>query len=301
MQNSFAPNYLTRNIRPGKTMERYDRVVRNTTNLQDVISQTENLPNETDAEISKRIAERFRVVSELTHYVTRGHVRSLIISGPPGLGKSYTVEKIMEAYDPEGKNYDIIKGFTRPTGIYKSFWQNREKGKIVIFDDCDSAFGDDVAMNLIKTACDTTEKRILSWRAETKMVDDEGELVERKFEFNGSVIFITNEDFDKHIMQQKRLAVHFDAMRSRSFYIDMAMYNSRDYMIRLKQVIEAGILEKHGLNEYQSSMAIKWIEENYSKLQELSIRILVKLAQLIVANPETWERDARITLFKHKR
>ena len=48
---------------------------------------------ETDEQILGRLKERFDILSEMTKAVKRGDVRAMIISGPPGVGKSYGVER----------------------------------------------------------------------------------------------------------------------------------------------------------------------------------------------------------------
>ena len=46
---------------------------------------------ETDIEIWNKLDKRFRVLETLTNHCIKGSARSLIVHGPAGLGKSYTV------------------------------------------------------------------------------------------------------------------------------------------------------------------------------------------------------------------
>ena len=57
--------------------------------------------NETDREIDKKLKNRFSILNLMTQAAISGDVKSLIISGPAGLGKSFTVEKALENWDPE--------------------------------------------------------------------------------------------------------------------------------------------------------------------------------------------------------
>src|ERR1700743_214282 len=133
---------------------------------------------ETDAQIAERMDTRFTVLETLVQDVVDGDVRSLIVSGPPGFSKSYTVEEVMAANNIK---YNIVKGHSRATGLYKMLWDNREEGSILVFDDCDSVFCDEIALNILKTALDTTEERIISWLAEGNWVKEEG--IQNSFEF----------------------------------------------------------------------------------------------------------------------
>lgn len=253
--------------------------------------------NETDDQILAKLKDRFSALQIMAEATAFGLNRSLVISGPAGLGKSYGVMKVLEAAEAKKMVPIVVKGFIRPTGLYKLLYENRFKKSIVVFDDADSIFSDDIALNLLKAACDSTEKRRLSWLAETRMEDEDGERLPRSFEFEGSIIFITNYDFDEMIARGSRLAPHFEALISRSHYLDLAMKTKRDYFIRIKQVIAEGMLND-SLDKKQQASLLKFIEVNMEKLRELSLRMVIKLSLLMQMNPTDWERLAKITCMK---
>lgn len=248
---------------------------------------------ETDSEIDARISERFEILDVLTEACIVGNARALIVSGPAGLGKSYTVEKALEKWDPNEINHTIVKGYVRATGLVKLLYQYREAGQVIVFDDADSIFFDDVSLNLLKAVCDTTERRRVSWLSEGKLVDEEtAELLPRSFDFNGTVIFISNYDFDAMIDRGHKLAPHLQAMVSRAHYVDLAMKTRRDYLVRIRQVVKQGLLSH--LSKSQSDEVIEFIETNHETLRELSLRIAIKLGSLC-KNGGEWKKIARIT------
>ena len=255
-------------------------------------------PVESDDMVSARIQERFEVLDELVSAITSGDARSLIVSGPAGLGKSHTVETALAAWDPNEVNHTFIKGFVRATGLYKILYQYREAGQVIVFDDADAVFFDDTALNLLKAVCDTTERRRVSWLAETNMVDAEGgERLPRSFDFDGSIVFITNLDFDQLIERGHKLAPHLEALVSRSHYIDLAMKTKQDYLVRIRQVIKQGLLD--GLTLSERSDVITFIESNTDRLRELSLRMAIKLSAIRkTKSSDTWQRTARITCCK---
>jgi predicted AAA+ superfamily ATPase len=53
-------------------------------------------PVETDEEVIARIGERFDILDQMTKATIAGDVRAMIVVGPPGVGKSYGVEKQLE-------------------------------------------------------------------------------------------------------------------------------------------------------------------------------------------------------------
>jgi hypothetical protein len=257
---------------------------------------------ETEAQIDARIRERFHVLETLTDNVIAGRTRSLIVSGPAGLGKSYTVEQKLKEFDAAEKHTKYIKGFVRATGLYKTLYEasgDSSDGnvKTVVFDDADSIFFDDVSLGLLKAVCDTTEIRKVSWLAETPMVTDDGKPMPRNFIFNGQIIFITNIDFDELCDREHALTPHLKAMMSRSHYIDLSMKSYKDYLVRIHQVMKEGLL-KH-LPEPQQIDVMKFIDTNYAELRELSLRMAIKIAELR-AGSDDWEKIARITCMRQR-
>lgn len=254
--------------------------------------------HETDAEIAEKLNDRFSILEMMTKAAVNGEARAVIVSGPAGLGKSYTVEQELADWDPNANNHTIIKGFVRATGLYKTLYNFREAGQVIVFDDSDSIFFDDVALNLLKAVCDTTEKRRVSWLTEGVMIDeDSGERVPRSFEFNGTILFITNYDFDAMIDKGHKLAPHLQALMSRAHYIDLAMKTKRDYVVRIKQVLEQGLLKKSGLTPAQERDVVDFIEKNTDKLRELSLRMALKLGSIRKIG-DTWMKVARVTCCK---
>jgi len=252
---------------------------------------------ETDAEVDARISERFEVLEDIANSVITGASRSLIVSGPAGLGKSFTVEKVMREWDPEEKNHVFIRGYARATGLYKLLYQYRNPGQVIIFDDADSVFLDDVALNLLKAVADTTERRRVSWLSEAALIDEESaSVIPRSFDFNGSIVFITNIDFDAAIDRGSRLAPHLQAMLSRSHYVDLTMKTKQDYIVRIRQVVKQGLLSD--LNWHEAGEVMSFIESNSETLRELSLRMVIKVARIRKANGQKWERIARVTCLR---
>lgn len=253
------------------------------------------ISTETVAETEKKLAERFDALEKMSEAALRGRLRALIVSGPGGLGKSFTVEEKVKALTSSNRyKAEIISGFVRPTGMYKVLYDNRHSGSTVVFDDADSIFSDENSLNLLKKACDTTDRRVLSWLAETNMEDSEGEKLPRTFEFNGSVIFITNQDFDLLIARGHKLAPHLEAMISRSHYLDLAMKTRQDYLVRIK-TIAPRMLRNAGFSDKDHDEIIDYIDENQDRLRELSLRMVLKVGDIKKMEPMRWKTYCRAT------
>lgn len=253
---------------------------------------------ETDEQIVEKLAQRFDIIDLMSKSACKGQTRALIVSGPPGLGKSFTVEQALREYDPNEEKTVIAKGFMRASGLYKLLYNYRHPGNVIVFDDCDSILFDQDALNLVKAACDTTDKRRICWGAETRMTDDEGAPLPWGFEFEGAIVFITNVDFEHAIAQGSRSKEHFEAMISRAHYIDTGMKSVRDYLIRIKQVCQQGMLRDRGISQFEERIILDFLFENHLKLRELTLRMVIKLAGVYQANPQRWREIAKVTLFK---
>lgn len=263
------------------------------------VTPTVVVQNETDDEIASRLAERFSILEVLTNAAVKGEARALVVSGPAGLGKSYTVEKALESWDPEQINHTIVKGYVKTTGLYKLLYQYRAAGQVLVFDDADTIFYDDNSLNLLKAVCDTTERRVVSYLAETNMVDEESaERIPRSFAFEGTIVFITNLDFDSLIERGHKLAPHLQALVSRSHYIDLAMKTRRDYMVRIRQVVSAGMLKAQGLTPSQEKEVLDFLNAKQDRLREMSLRMALKIGALVKMGGN-WQKLAAVTCCKN--
>lgn len=246
----------------------------------------------TDDDIAENISQRFQTLSLMTNASVRGINRSMIVSGPGGLGKSYTVEQAIKALPEE--RVVVIKGFVRPSGLFHTLYNYRHKGCVVVFDDADSIFSDETALNLLKAACDSSEKRRLMWLS-ARTLEVDGEELPSAFDFEGTVIFITNIDFDAHVEKGSKLAPHFEAMISRSHYVDLGIKTRRDYIVRIKQVAPMMLRD---MPEAMTNDIVGFIEQNQDKMRELSLRMVKKLADLISVDPQNWKLLARTTCMR---
>lgn len=232
------------------------------------------------AAIAKRLTERFTILDDFAMATTAGICRALIVSGPPGLGKSYSIEKLLKTWNPKGDQYTVAKGYVRATGLLKLLYQHRKPGNVIVFDDADSVFWDDNSLNLLKSVCDTTEDRYVSYLAESRLVDeDSAELIPSRFLFEGAIIFLTNLDFDKMIAGRHKVAPHLEALVSRAHYIDLKMKTRADFLVRIEQVVKEGEILGF-LPKAQQDEVLNFVKLNSTVLRELSLRMVKKIGDI---------------------
>lgn len=255
--------------------------------------------NETDDDIKNRLRRRFDLLSEMTKAVKKGDVRALIVSGPPGVGKSQIVEDVLERYTLlqtlGGKTkHEVIKGAMSPIGLYCKLYKFADKDNVIVFDDCDSIFTDEVSLNILKAALDSKPKRTIHWNTDSHKLRNEG--VPDQFQFEGSVIFITNIKFGR---SRGKIRDHMDALESRCHYIDLTIDTEREKMLRIEQVVEDGMLADYGISEEQIVEVMEYVSVNKKQLRELSLRTVIKTADLVKAFPNNWRQMANISLLKN--
>jgi hypothetical protein len=254
--------------------------------------------DETDEEIVERIRERFEMLKDMTKAVKKGDVRAMIVSGPPGVGKSHGVEEVLDRYNTVmtlggGKSFEVIKGAMSPIGLYCKLFNMADKGKVVVFDDCDSIFQDELSLNILKAALDSKKQRYIHWNTDSFKLRNEG--VPDKFKFEASAIFITNLKFDK---VKGKLREHLEALESRCHYMDLTIDTDRDKMLRIRQVVNDGMLNEYQLSEDIVEEIIDFCDINKKRLRELSLRTVLKVADLAKAFPTKWEAMAENTVMR---
>jgi hypothetical protein len=266
--------------------------------MEAVVKET----NETDDEIKARLRERFNILDDMTKAVKAGKVRAMIVSGPPGIGKSFGVEKVLGKHDlmanvagnEKLKKYEVVKGAMSALGLYSKLYQFSDSKNILVFDDCDSVLLDDLSLNILKAALDSGNKRMIHWNTDSHMLHREG--VPNSFEFKGGAIFITNIKFEN--VKSKKLRDHLEALESRCHYLDLTIDTEREKVLRIKQIVEDGMLDKYDLPEEGKAEVLEFIETNKKKLRALSLRMVLKIADLRVSFPDRWQSIAGMTCMR---
>ena len=201
---------------------------------------------ETDDQIIDRLRERFSILEDMTYAACDGVVRGMVVTGPPGVGKSFGVEAVLKdagimkkLSNDSLRRFGVEKGAATPIGLYQLLYDYSADGSVLVLDDCDSVLYDELSLNLLKAALDSGKKRTLSWRSESRALANNG--VPDQFDFKGSIIFITNVKFER---TRGKLKDHLDAIMSRCHYLDLTLDTMRDKFLRCKQIVADGMLNE---------------------------------------------------------
>lgn len=224
---------------------------------------------------SKAPSQMFQDMCNLTDMVARRIAPSMVVTGDPGLGKTWNVIRTLRAQGlQEGTDFVHVKGRATAAGMFITLFENADK--MIIFDDCDSVFRDADAVNILKGALDSYDRRVISWMAAKPLKDSDGEPLPRSFEFRGQVIFISNIG----------IASIDNAIRSRSFVIDIAL-TAEQMIQRMRELLPEVEPEVPGAIKMD---ALDGLADAYARYQgvELNFRSLIKAIRIRQAGFPNW-------------
>ena len=257
-----------------------------------VVELIDDRGDETDDERSARIRARYDTLQRMAQRVVDGQLPSLIVSGPPGLGKSFTIEETVRKQCHQD-GYAFLSGTIAGPGLYMALYYQREGG-IVILDDCDDVFRNEACMNILKAVLDSSNTRIVSYKKEANWLKEYD--IPNQYEFKGTVVFCTNIDFHKAISKNTTMAPHFSALIDRSLYLSLDMRSMKDYLMRLYQVgIEDKLLEGLGLSQKEALEVFEFIKLNTEGFHNVSLRLLLHIAHCYQMEPDFWQHDVQAT------
>lgn len=245
------------------------------------------------AESRFTINQRFGFLGDMVSMLAKGDQASVVVSGPGGLGKSYTVTQaltdagmvdvsLLDEFNigdkiNTAKSFRVIKGYSTPKGLYRTLYENKDG--VVVFDDCDSVLKDPVSLNLLKAALDSYDRRVISWRADMRDED-----LPQAFEFKGRVVFISNLPADA--LDQ--------AIITRSMAVDVSMTNEQK-IDRMRFLLDqSGFMPEY--DKACKADALNLIDTLKDKVKELSLRTLIQVTKIRKSAGAKWKDLAEYTI-----
>jgi hypothetical protein len=259
---------------------------------------------EPETEIAKRIDKTFRVWNRVLDNVVSYKMYAAICSGAASCGKSHTTEeKLREQLGGEdNENYLFLKGSSSAVDLYKTLFEYRHPGQILVFDDCDSIWFNIECLNVLKAGLDTKRKRVVSWNKESWALrnpsEKTGEHFPNSFTYEGSAIVLSNIDLKAEVAKRNRFSKHIEALIERGVYLDLGIHTKRELFVRMWQVMkETPFLNDNEIPVENARKILTWIKNNLHKIERPSLRAVTRINTWMNEEPETWEETAECTLF----
>jgi hypothetical protein len=267
-----------------------------------MITSNTSLPGlgETDNPVVQRVIDTF-----YTTYTMVGSfidnkesaIKGLLISGDAGTGKTHWVRKAFADRNAQPDAEYIKGGSISAAALYVKLYQNRNKGRVLILDDCDlihrSGSEKRDILDMIKGATEPSSRpRQISWERATRNPLMIALDVPMSFEFDGTIIWITN---DTIVDIKKAAKQHYEALISRFNIVKCYFNDDEKLLYTLHLIKEVDMLGDNceafdgGYPEEVQKDALAYIRKNVKTLTEITPRVAIKLADLRHHFPDTWE------------
>jgi hypothetical protein len=208
--------------------------------------------------------------------------RGVLVTGTPGIGKTYTTQEILnkEFGLSPGIDYHLTgAGSMTPAKLFKLLHDNRDK--LIVVDDNDALWSEQAAVNMIKGALQSEGPRLVESGSSRPM-----EGYEDPFEFGGQIIFISNLKDSQFglaepVLDRMNYHIHFNiSTESLMSYVEEMLARIYKHVDMEIKIMAFEWFKKHG-HRYKSA-----------KKKGLSIRAYTKTLNLIVSgkSEKTWKR-----------
>jgi len=217
----------------------------------------------------------FDDMNNLAQMVAKNISPSLVVTGQPGLGKTFNITKTLTDMGlKENEQFVHVKGRCTAAGMFITLFENSDK--LIIFDDCDSVFKDADGVNLLKGALDSYDKRTITWMSAKGLKTNDGDYLPRSFNFTGRIIFISNLP----------IAKVDSAIRSRSFVLDITL-TADQLMKRMKDLLKT---VEPNVDMRIKRDALTALNAAYKKYEgvELNFRSLIKAIRIRQMGFRNW-------------
>jgi len=240
-----------------------------------------------DFAIISKINKKFTTLENLiTTKFEKKH--GLIIKGPPGIGKTHTVRKML----PLNAHIQTSKGGLSAFMLYCHLYAGRAKDAILILDDCDNALKDHEVVALLKAAIDTDDQRLVTWNKASYALDEAN--IPKEFSYQGRIIILTNLDLTMKNSRSKNLQQQHIALESRSFSLNLDINSRYEMYLRCRWVMEKSDIAP----TEQHDEILNYLITHKDNLKEMSLRTVESISELMDKFPGDWEDYAEQVLLR---
>lgn len=236
-----------------------------------------------------KLEEDYASLERFVVNVSAASLRGLIVTGPPGVGKTTSVTRLLDQYAIGP--YKLVAGHMSVVTLYCELYRHRNAGEIIVLDDVDSAFKSMEGINIVKAAADSVPQRRISWATSSPVLKAWN--IPQTFSYDGGIILISNETQRKG--RQSKLAQHIAAVADRLHTVSLGSNDKDEQFHQLcYQVVHGGLLDSQGLSPTQQCDVLDYISENFDEIERVSLRTARKIAELMQLEPQHWRSMSNI-------
>lgn len=237
------------------------------------------------------LEEAYNTLGTFIRHVAQGNCRGLILTGPPGVGKTSSTTSLLKQYS--NKPFKVIAGNVSPFNLYVELFRHSNAGEIIVLDDADSFLSSVDGINIVKAATDSTSQRQISWVTANPMLKAWG--IPKNFSYDGALILISNERLG--VFSKGRMALHLAALTDRLRHLAIGTNNKEEQFFHLcYYVVKHGLLRSRGVMPAQEREILDYIADHIDRLSRISLRTATNLAELMLLEPKGWKTMAKHSL-----
>ena len=226
----------------------------------------EHIKNSKTPEIEKY----YDKMKQYVRMIAGGYSNSLFLVGECAIGKTYNCLRILKEEDAD---FEYVVGKITPLDLYHTLYENKDKEKVVVFDDTIALTKNDDAMSLLFSALwSSSGNRTVVWRSTSSKLK-----APKKFNFEGRIIFTLNEVADNQMMQTL-------LSRCLTYHLNF------NYNERLCLMYEIAKLPHPKLNYMERTEIVEFIEMHTKpSTKDFNLRLQAKLEQMYLFDREKWK------------
>ncbi|MDA9843186.1 hypothetical protein N9C44_01795 [bacterium] len=232
--------------------------------------------------IIKAVLKKFDIlIDRVTNFATSesGIFKGIIVTGPPGTGKSFTIGNALAAVGKLlGKTiFQKITGDISAVGLYACLHKNNQKNRILWFDDCAGLLDNETCLEILKAVTNrTNEPRTVMWTKQRSKYFETNN-IPNEFNYHGHIIISTN----KSVMpadQTPKMRDHFGAIISRMPPTDLTLSREEGFIYTKYLIENGGMLDEKcvsligGYSAEVKTDTLEFLYENQDNIHEISPR-----------------------------
>lgn len=230
-----------------------------------------------------KIKREFCIIKDATQMLSSGRIHGMIVSGPPGIGKTHIVSKVLRGFGNEPMPLSPASNAGLIEALYNA-------GDRVLLGDDTEQFINGATVGTLKKALDPVPKnRLIVYQAKlNKKSSDKKPFDGLPFLFRGKLCLLMNPSPHRPEQWPRRLHTHLRALTSRVsvFTICDDLEVTWEYTCYL--AICEGLLQRQGYSLSVANMALAYLTDTMYAAQDASPRRLEQIARTIKLQPHVW-------------
>ena len=209
------------------------------------------------------IIKTYHELKEYFEMFKKQNADLLIVMSKAGYGKTSILKEVMSKSD-----YVYCNTHSTPLKTYLDLFEKKDMP--VVFDDLDAVFSSSIMTALLKALADTSPIKELHYNSTSKLLGNAPE----SFKTSSNVCMLVNE-FNVNNPSLKPLI-------DRGFFVEFTP-SKEEILNRIKHISKSQNIAE------SEKCVLEFMEANYQKIENLSLRTYIKALQLYRDNQKNWK------------